>query len=103
MDGGDGGGGRGGTDPALPGEGWAPGHHLTRAPAPKCYQGCLGESCTRSLSDVSYLGWVFIGLNSATYWCQQMLCKYSHFEKAAFPPTPTPLACAQAWESSVQT
>ena len=93
----------GGTDPALPHEGLCPGHHLTRASAPKWYQGCLGERCTHSLSDVSYLGWVFIGLNFATYWCQQMLYKYSHVEKAASPTPPNPLACAQAWESSVQT
>lgn len=73
-----------------------PWHLPTRAP--RWYRGCLGESCTRSLSDVSYPGWVFIGLNFATYWCQQMLYKYSHFEKAAFPPPHTPLACAQAGE-----
>lgn len=42
------------------------------------------ESCTRSLSDVSYPGWVFIDWNFATYWCQQMLYKYSHCS----PPPP---------------
>lgn len=89
MDGGDR--SAGGVDSALPRKELSPGHHLTRAPAPKWYQGCLGESCTRSLSDVSYPGWVFIGLNFATYWCQQMLYKYSHFEKAASPRPPPPL------------
>lgn len=71
--------------------------------APRWSQGCLGESCTRSLSDVSYPGWVFIGWNFATYWCQQMLYKYSHFKRLLSPfPTPPWLVPKQG-SFSVQT
>lgn len=91
----------GGMGPALPCQGSSPG--TFQPGAPRWCQGCLGESCTLSLSDVSYPGWVFIGWSFATYWCQQMLYKYSHFEKAALPPqTPSWLVPKQG-SFSVQT